>query len=91
MIETNYGIQLPAILQSVFEMFSRDGVGKDDVNDPELKRYVNNLLAERDKGTSEDATSYSNLGRGVGTTSEIFERDDSNKDPFRLMRDKGQV
>jgi hypothetical protein len=65
-------------------------VRKEDLKNPDVVRYINNLLAEKGSGITEDAGSiYSNLGRGVGVTHE--ERDDSNKDPFRLMRDKGQM
>ena len=74
-------------MQSIMEAFSRDGVRKEDLHDPEVSKYISSLLAEKGPVATEDDTSYSNLGRGVGTTHE--ERDDSNKDPFRLMRDKG--
>lgn len=77
MIETSYGIQLPAIQLAISSTFSREGVRQQDADDPELARYINKLLMDRN--SCGDQGDYSNLGKGVGVHREY---DSVNQNPF---------
>lgn len=48
-IETNHSAQLPAILYNLGVAFARDGVTEADLDDPDLARYINDLLTEKKK------------------------------------------
>jgi hypothetical protein len=77
LIDTNHGIQIPAILHSIREMFSRDGVTQQYLDDVELKTYISNILMQKnpiDIGVS------NNIGRGVGTVIENTHGQDQNKE-----------
>jgi hypothetical protein len=78
MVETNLGIQLPALLHSIVEVFLRDGVTQEHVSDPDFMNYLNKLLMSKRPINHEFST---NLGRGVGITIDNGPKD-SNKDPF---------
>jgi hypothetical protein len=88
-IETNIGIQLPAILHSLIETFSRDGVDEHIRWDEPLLRWINQKLIS--KGVSRNDTT-SQIGSGVGTHVDYSGEKDSNKDPFTLLvPDKGSL
>jgi hypothetical protein len=82
-IDTNRHIQLPAIIQMIQEAFRRDGVSESDVDDSEFVRFVSQRLSER--AVKRDFVTPANLGRGVGTTRDLHDMDDGNRDPFRLL------
>jgi hypothetical protein len=82
MIETNHGIQIPALLHSLMETFNRDGVNQDIFSDRSLLDWINNILIE--KGVKGESTP-SHLGRGVGTHVDYSGEKDSNRDPFTLL------
>lgn len=87
MIETNHGIQVPALLHSLVETFSRDGISQDVVFDKEFLGWINRQLI--DKNDIMDHTP-SQIGRGVGTQIDYSGEKDSNRDPFTLLvPDKG--
>lgn len=48
-VDTNHSAQLPAILYNLGVAFSRDGVTETDLDDPDLARYINDLLTEKRK------------------------------------------
>lgn len=48
-IETNHSAQLPALLYNLGVAFARDGVTESDLDDPDLARYINDLLTEKKK------------------------------------------
>jgi hypothetical protein len=87
LIDTNIGIQVPAILHSLLETFSRDGIDHQIFSDRPLLDWINKKLIS--KGIiRNDAPSH--IGRGVGTHIEYSGDKDSNKDPFTLLvPDKG--
>lgn len=82
-IETNHGIQLPAILHSLAETFSRDGVTQQILHDPEFMRWVNEILKDKQNITHEMVPS--SVGKGVGISVDNNHAHDSNKDPFTLL------
>lgn len=79
-IDSQPGIQLPAILHGIMELFGHKGVHEGDVYGPEVCRFINDLLKNRveDRHESIDL----NLGRGVGTQSTGYDLNDANRDPF---------
>lgn len=79
MIDTNHGIQVPALLHSIVETFGREGISQQIFSDRDLLSYINDLLLSKQHITNEIST---NIGRGVGTTVEFSGSADSNKDPF---------
>lgn len=78
-IDTQHGIQLPAIVHGIREIFGRDGVRETDLDSPELYRYISKMMRpssrQYDPGDSV-------LGRGIGRETEIYELNDQNRDPF---------
>jgi len=88
-IDTNIGIQVPAILHSLLETFGRDGVDHQIFSDRPLLNWINAKLISKGV-TKNDAPSQ--IGRGVGTHVEYSGDKDSNKDPFTLLvPDKGML
>lgn len=63
------------------ETFCRD-VSQDEIDDPDLSKYINNILITKTKpkDTSMDAM----MGRGVGL--QIEDPTDFNRDPFASLR-----
>jgi len=88
MVDTNVGIQLPALLHSIVEVFLRDGVTQEHVSDPDFMSYINKYLMSK---RPLDREISSNIGRGVGITIDNGPRD-SNRDPFiGLVPDKSAL
>lgn len=86
-IETNHGIQVPALLHSIIETFGREGINGSIYSDRDLLSWINQKMIE--KGNSRDVIP-SHLGRGVGTQIDYTGDKDSNRDPFTLLvPDKG--
>lgn len=79
-VDTNYGIQLPALQLAIASTFSRDGVRQQDVDDPDFARYINRILMDR--SSCGDSGDYSNLGRGVGVHREF---DGLAQNPFSSL------
>lgn len=77
-INSQYGIQLPAIVHGILETFSRD-VQASDI-DSDLYHWINDVMKDRlgDQNYSNDFS----LGRGVGTDPSLFQTQDGNRDPF---------
>ena len=87
MIETNHGIQVSALIHSLVETFSRDGISQDIFGDKELMQYINKKLIMAHKGFE---NTPQQIGRGVGTQVDYSGEKDSNRDPFVLLvPDKG--
>ena len=82
-IDTNYGIQLPAIQHMILDTFRRDGVKEEDVDDVSFCKWVNSVMIDKKRPESHD---YGNLGRGVGVRQEYggYGRD-GNRDPFSSL------
>jgi hypothetical protein len=83
MIDTNYGIQIPALLHSVVETFSREGVDQSIFSDRELLSYINKELL--DKTLKPHNSTPADLGLGLGTHVEYSGEADQNKDPFIML------
>lgn len=78
-LEANNYIQVPAVLHSIMENFQRDGVTESMIDDPELARYINGLIARKPNIDTEDM----NIGKGVGLHREdIGDSRDPNRNPF---------
>lgn len=87
MIDTNYGIQVPALLHSLVETFARDGISQSIFFDKDLLNYINKQLMSKQHNHNELS---SQIGRGVGTQIDYSGEKDSNRDPFvSLMPNKG--
>lgn len=80
-IDTNYGIQVPAVLHSIVETFGRDGINQQIFSDKELMSWINKILIEKRHST--EATPMQ-LGRGVGIQQE-FSGSKNSDDPFSLL------
>lgn len=86
-IDTNHGIQVPALLHSLVETFARDGVSQSVFSDKPLLSWINKQLMGKQKVKDEIS---SQIGRGVGTQVDYSGEKDSNRDPFVLLvPDKG--
>lgn len=87
MVETNHGIQVPALIHSLVETFSRDGISQDIFSDKDLMDWINKKLIASHKSLD---NTPSQIGRGVGTQVDYSGEKDSNRDPFVLLvPDKG--
>lgn len=65
LIQTNPGIQVPAVLYSILETFRKRGISEADVDDPKLARYVAEVVDQYSPVDMSDVN-Y-DIGRGVGT------------------------
>jgi hypothetical protein len=72
LISSNLGIQLPAVLNSILEVFGRN-ISESDLDDPELVRYINNILIHNQKPLD---LIPSDLGKGVG----LYDEDNGRAD-----------
>lgn len=87
LIDTNHGIQVPALLHSLVETFGRDGVDQSVFSDKDFLNWINKRLIDKNHFESEVQTQ---IGQGVGTQIDQSGDKDSNKDPFVLLvPDKG--
>lgn len=77
-IDTNIGIQIPALQHTILSVFRNDGITQSDLSDNNFLDYINNILIGR--GKPKDHTS-SSIGKDVGTSLDSM-LNDSNKDPF---------
>lgn len=86
-IDTNHGIQVPALLHNLVETFGRDGVDQSVFSDKGLLKWINQQLMAKNQNTE---MTPPEIGRGVGTQVDYSGGNDSNKDPFVLLvPDKG--
>jgi len=83
MIETNHGVQLPALLHSLTETFSRDGADQSSCRDKDFMSWLSSKLLERQHEMIEDTPAQ--IGKGVGIQIDYSGDADSNKDPFTLL------
>ena len=89
MIDTHYGIQVPALLHSLIETFSRDGISGEVFSDKDLMNWINKRLMQV---TRNQDTISTQIGRGVGTHVDYTGERDQNRDPFiGLMPDKASM
>lgn len=79
LIDTNPGIQVPAVLYAITETFGRDGVDQHIFGDKQLSKWINKQLMN--KNYLQDETT-SQLGRGVGISVDYAGPDDGNRNPF---------
>lgn len=79
LIDTNPGIQVPAVLYAITETFGRDGVDQHIFGDKVLSKWINKQLM--DKNYLQDEAP-SQLGRGVGISVDYAGPDDGNRNPF---------
>jgi hypothetical protein len=82
-IDTQIGVQLPAVIHSILEAFGRNGISESDLSDPAVIRYISDILNSKKKVVN---VNDMNLGKGVGTERVTFEINDSNRDPFAGLR-----
>lgn len=82
-IETHHGnIHVPAIVESVIQMFRLQGVSPQHVNDMEFEKYISDKIVEqKQKNPSEDEHN-ANIGKGIGVDKEI---DSANTDMFESL------
>ena len=86
-IDTNHGIQIPALIHSLVETFGRNGVTQDVFSDKKLMNWINKQLMSKQKMPD---VIPSQIGRGVGTRVDYRGTRDSNRDPWTLLvPDKG--
>lgn len=79
---------MPALIHSLVETFSRDGVSQSLFADKEFLSWVNKQIMDKQRDLKEEPPSH--LGRGVGTKVEYSGPRDQNRDPFALLvPDKG--
>jgi len=80
-IDTQHGIQIPAILQGIEENFrAREGVTYSDLDSKDIIKYINDLVSARQRAHPEPVETM--LGRGVGTEKETLDYNDPNRNPF---------
>jgi hypothetical protein len=81
-LDTNYGIQVPALLHSIVETFGKDGISQQIFSDKDLLNFINKIIMSKQHINTETSA---HLGRGVGTHIDYTGEKDSNKDPFTLL------
>ncbi len=86
-VESQHGIQLPAIVHGIMETFGRD-IKEEDL-DSELYHWINDLLKDKLKDRQQDNDFA--LGRGIGTEPMTYELNDGNRDPFINLMPKRLV
>lgn len=86
LIDTNPGIQVPAVLYAITETFGRDGVGQQIFGDKVLSKWINKQLM--DNSYLQDETP-SQLGRGVGISVDYAGDDDNTKAFIGLTPQRG--
>jgi len=79
LIKTNKGIQLPAVLDTIFQTFKFDGVSRADVDDPNFVEYVRDILGNEPKLKTDVPSS---LGKNLGTDNYFST---SDRDPFNIL------
>lgn len=77
-VETQHGVQLPAIVHGIMETFGRD-IRESDI-DGDVLHWINDLLKNKLKDRHHDNDFA--LGRGVGTEPTTYDLNDSNRDAF---------
>lgn len=82
-IDTHHGnIHVPAIVESVIQMFRLQGVSPQHVNDMEFEKYISDRIVEqKQKNPSEDEHN-ANIGKGIGVDKEV---DSANTDMFQSL------
>ena len=81
-IDTNHGIQIPALLHSLAEVFGRRGLRYEDFQEPDFLEWINKILIEKNQFEPEISNQ---IGRDVGISVDYSGADDPNKDPFLLL------
>lgn len=85
-IETSPGIQIPALLSSIIDLFSREGVTQGIFSDKEFLKWINQILINKhDINVCNNKNIPSDIGRGLGTQVDYTGQADSNTDPFLLL------
>lgn len=82
-IETNHGIQIPALLHSIVEVFGRKGVDQQIFNDPTLLKWLNQIMINNHHRNQQFIPSH--LGKDVGVKIDYTGKSDSNTNPFTLL------
>lgn len=82
-IATHRGrVPLPAIQDEIINTFRNDGVQPQDVNNPEVAGFINQVIIDERRNTPSLDVNDVNLGRGVGVQ-DMDDDDGSNSDFFR--------
>ena len=71
LVSSNYGIQIPAIINSILEVFGRH-ITESDLDDPDFIKFINKILMENPAPYS---PTPSNLGKGVGISEDTYKTD----------------
>lgn len=82
LINTNPGIQVPALIHSLTEIFGKDGLDQSVFSDESFLQWVNGKLMEKQMIPERISPQ---IGLGVGTQIENAGDRDPNKDPFILL------
>jgi hypothetical protein len=82
-IDTNHGIQIPALLHSIVELFGKEGISQQIFSDQEFLKWINKIMISKNIVNKEHTPSH--IGRDVGTKIDYSGDTDSNKNPFTLL------
>lgn len=81
-IETHRGlVSLPAIQEEIISTFKNEGAQPQDINNPEVANFINQVIIDERRKTPSLDTNDGNLGRGVGV--QEMDDDGANSDFFR--------
>jgi hypothetical protein len=83
-IKTKHGyIDIPAVQQDILAVYKSKGITQQDVDDPVLLAYINNIIVKEQKQSPE--TDQSKIGEGVGIEkTDTNEADSANADAFNF-------
>ena len=80
LIETHRGlITLPAIQEEILQTFQGDGISPQDINDPEMSKYLSGMILDIQQRNPVQDADLNNLGKNLGIE---LEHDANNSDFF---------
>lgn len=82
-IETNHGIQIPALLHSIIEVFGRNGIDQQIFTDIKLLKWLNKIIINTQHKHQQFIPCH--IGRDVGIKIDYTGKSDSNTNPFTLL------
>ena len=77
-IKTRHGqISSPALLSEILSVFKIQGLQEKDVNDPNVSKYINQLIIEEAQRSGKADVADANIGLGVGVEDNSKDKDNS--------------
>jgi len=83
-IETHHGeINVPTVQHEISNIFKADGIQSQDINNPEIAKYISDVIIDVKKKNPVNDANTDDIGKGVGIMS--VDDDGSNSDFFKSL------